>query len=176
MQTGPRICPLLTLLFGFTSLPLDHVLCDTPQYSVNSNPSLLPGNPNQEPKSHFFGATGSWVLLANPPRYCQLCGFGGGVARKWSRGHWPPRKLFPLLPGNRARKHFPACVKLQVARGPRASPYNARNVYPVQARRTECSLCPPLRALSACTSVPTGAAAREGPHDGRATHRRSLGP
>lgn len=118
VQTGPRICPLLTLLFRFTSLPLYHVLCDAPQHSINSNPSLLLGNPNQEPQHHFFGATGSWVLLTNPPRYCQLCGFGGGVARKWGRGHKPPRKLFPLLPGNRARKHFPACVKLQVARGP----------------------------------------------------------
>lgn len=117
MQTGPRICPLLTLLFGFTSLPLDHVLCDTPQYSVNSNPSLLPGNPNQEPKSHFFGATGSWVLLANPPRYCQLCGFGGGGGKEVEPRSLATSETVSPSSWEQSQKTFPSLCEVTSGQG-----------------------------------------------------------
>lgn len=117
VQTGPRICPLLTLLFRFTSLPLYHVLCDAPQHSINSNPSLLLGNPNQEPQHHFFGATGSWVLLTNPPRYCQLCGFGGGGGKEVGPGSQAASETVSPSSWEQSQKTFPSLCEVTSGQG-----------------------------------------------------------
>ena len=130
-----------------------------------------PGEPTPRLTASFLW---SYLLLGpprNPSRVLSLKSFPG--TRKCGRGCWLPQDLFPLLPGNGARKHFPACVKGQAARGPSAGQYNVRSVYHWRARLVECSMCHLSRSLCLHLSAhdpggPDG--------DGGATHRCSLGP